>query len=273
VVPVSQYIAGIAEVKGHLSRDQIIPYGVPTPTNSTQIVTDRFRVVYSGRVVEEQKRVSLVIESMIQACTRNPLVEGRILGAGADLNKCRDEVQRRGMSDRISFAGRLEPTQVAAELERAQAILFMSDYEGLPVSLLEAMVRGVVPVARFIPSGIPELIEDGRTGCLVDDSPATAAGAIDRLARDPDEWRRMSAMAIGRVTDQYSQSGCHRRWIELIERHALPHGSRPRIRVPRFLRIPRPDPAYPAPDPRFPPLYRRIKHYLRTSLGRIWRQG
>lgn len=272
VVPVSRHIASIAEAKGHACWDQVIPYGVPSPSHTTRFNPDRFRVVYCGRVIEEQKRISLVIESIIQACTRNSKIEGRVIGGGAELNLCVDEVQRRGMGDRITFAGRLESVGVAAELSQAQAILFMSDYEGLPVSLLEAMVRGVVPVARLIPSGIPELVEEGRTGCLVDHSPAAAAGAIDRLARDPEHWRRLSAMAIERVTDNYTRSGCHQRWIELIERQALPMGSKSRIRVPRFLRIPRSDSAYPAPDPRIPSLSRRIHGCLRAALGRLWRR-
>ncbi len=79
----------------------------------------------------------------------------------------------------------------------------MSDYEGLPISLLEAMACGVVPVARKIPSGIPELVLEGETGLLVDASPEKAASALIRLLDDPGPWHRCSQASRRLIAEKY----------------------------------------------------------------------
>jgi glycosyltransferase involved in cell wall biosynthesis len=59
-----------------------------------------------------------------------------------------------------------------------------SDYEGLPVSVIEAMAAGLPVVATSV-GGVPELVEQQRTGLLV--PPRDRAGlarAIEKLAMD-----------------------------------------------------------------------------------------
>jgi colanic acid/amylovoran biosynthesis glycosyltransferase len=56
--------------------------------------------------------------------------------------------------------------------------------EGIPVALMEAMASGLPVVATRL-SGVPELVEDGMTGLLVEPGDAEAlAGAIERLLED-----------------------------------------------------------------------------------------
>jgi hypothetical protein len=93
----------------------------------------------------------------------------------------------------------------------------MSDFEGLPIALLEAMAAGVVPVVRRIPSGIPELVEDGRTGLLVSEDPHEAATALRRLAGDPALWRRCSSAARELVSTRYNADASYRQWRRLLE--------------------------------------------------------
>ncbi len=194
----------------------VIPYGVSVPLTPAEFCTEPFRVVFSGRIWEHQKRASLVIQTLIRACRSSGSIRATLIGDGYARAACEQQVAEAGLGGAISFTGPLPPSQVQARLLEAQAILLMSDFEGLPIALLEAMAAGVVPVVRRIPSGIPELVDHERTGLLVSEDPAEAAGALQRLADDPDLWRRCSTAARDLVAQHYSADSSYRQWRQLL---------------------------------------------------------
>ena len=196
---------------------RVIPYGVSIPVGPSVFRTDPFHVVFSGRIWEHQKRASLVIQTLITACRSSYSLRATLIGDGYSRAACEQQVAEAGLSGSISFTGPLPPSQVQARLLEAQAILLMSDFEGLPIALLEAMAAGVVPVVRRIPSGIPELVDHERTGLLVSEDPAEAARALRRLADDPDLWRHCSTAARDLVAQHYSAEGSYRQWLQLLK--------------------------------------------------------
>jgi glycosyltransferase involved in cell wall biosynthesis len=71
--------------------------------------------------------------------------------------------------------------------------------EGFPNAIIESMAAGVPVVAAAV-GGVPELIEDGRTGRLVHSrNPADFADAIDQLLEHPDEAENMAREAGAHV--------------------------------------------------------------------------
>lgn len=215
-VCVSHYLAGEVKRRGFDSDPLVIPCGVPLPSQQAHHDPNHFHVVYSGRVVELQKRISLVFTSLILACQASPHIRATIIGAGTALKNCQKQVHDAGLAEAIHFTGRLPSTKVQELLADAQAILQMSDFEGLPVALMEAMAAGVVPVARLIASGIPELVQHQQTGLLVSDDPTEAAAAILRLAQDPQLWRHCSSASRDLVRRSYGQPQTLQQWNNLI---------------------------------------------------------
>lgn len=194
----------------------VIACGVAIPARTTRFRADPFQVVFSGRIWEHQKRASLVIQTLIRACGASGSVHATLIGDGYSRAACEQQVAEAGLGGAITFTGPLPPSQVHARLLEAQAILLMSDFEGLPIALLEAMAAGVVPVVRRIPSGIPELVDHERTGLLVSEDPAEAAGALQRLADDPELWRRCSTAARDLVAQHYSADSSYLQWRQLL---------------------------------------------------------
>lgn len=217
VIGVSDFICQKAIAQGFTQTPQSIPYGVSIPSDQASFSEAPFRVAFSGRVIEEQKRISLILSSMALACRQDSRIQCYIIGKGREFAYAQDWVNNQGLGDRIQFLGRLSPGDVQIYLAQCQALLLMSDYEGLPVAMLEAMAIGVVPVARAIPSGIPELVYDKKTGLLIDDTPESAAMAILELANDPDLWSKCSWAAKQLVTEQYSEEACYQRWLQVID--------------------------------------------------------
>jgi glycosyltransferase involved in cell wall biosynthesis len=213
---VSQHIQAELAQQGGESQAVVIPYGVSIPATTTHYSTHPFRVVYSGRLWEHQKRASLVVESLIRACQRSEAITATLIGDGYSRAACEQQVRDAGLGDRISFSGRLPFAGVQQILLQSQAILLMSDFEGLPVALLEAMAAGVVPVVRSIPSGIPEVVRQRETGLLVSDDPEQAAAALTALAEDHALWRRCSAASRQLVEERFSSDHCHGQWLALV---------------------------------------------------------
>jgi len=219
-VCVSQYLAMHLQKKCAIAQPHVIPYGSSIPGHRSHYSTDPFRVVYSGRMVNRQKCIRQVVEALIAACRTSSCIHADLLGDGPERRACERMVARAGLTRRIRFLGRLDASQVRAVLQGSQAILLMSDFEGLPVALLEAMASGVVPVVRAIPSGIPELVEHERTGLLVSNDPQEAAAALVRLAGDQALWQHCSSNARFLIAESYCEDHSFNQWSQLIDQHA-----------------------------------------------------
>lgn len=225
-VCVSQFLAQQLRQRLPATNPQVIPYGITLPTTQASFSDHPFRVVYSGRMVEQQKCIHQVVHALIQACQGSSQIEAHLIGDGSARAACEQLVHQAGLADRILFHGRVPPDEVQPLLQRSQAILLMSDFEGLPVALLEAMAAGVVPVVRSISSGIPELIHHERTGLLVPNDPAEAAAALVRLSHDQGLWGYCSSQARALVEGGYGSNQCFERWLGLIQHQKASKGIR-----------------------------------------------
>jgi colanic acid/amylovoran biosynthesis glycosyltransferase len=273
VVAVSQQLAAEVQARGLAQVPMMIPYGVPVGERTATWSEAPFRVAYSGRMVEEQKRLALVMDVLVEACRRDARIEAVLLGDGPARQRAQQRVDEAGLQDRIRFTGRLSSEAVCGELRRCQALLLMSDYEGLPVALLEGMAQGVVPVVRAIPSGIPELVSDGGTGLLVGEDVEGAVVAIRRLADDRELWERCSQGAFARVAQGYNAESSYAGWVRLLAELVQLRPEGVPLTLPRTLELPPHDPrlgrGYPKPAPPPPPpptLLQRIRRAVARRL-------
>lgn len=107
--------------------------------------------------------------------------------------------------------------QVRTWLQQADAMLFPSRLEGLPLAVLEAMGTGL-PVVAARAASLPEVVIDGETGllCPTDDVPAFAA-AIRRLRDEPPLWQRMQTAAVERARREYAEEIAIQRYQRLYD--------------------------------------------------------
>lgn len=221
IVSVSKFIGEKVSDYSIQSEPVVIPCGVTETADKTEWSDSRFSVVYSGRLVVLQKRLDLVIQTMIELCKSEPKAVCTIIGDGSYRQIAQKKVAEAKLTDRILFTGRVERSLVSKYLSSAHVFLMMSDFEGLPVALMEAMEKGVVPVVRGIESGIPELIEDGITGYLVDDNVIKAVDAISKLAKNQQIWKRMSVASINKVNPDYLKNPNFLKWENVLKKTQL----------------------------------------------------
>ena len=141
------------------------------PESRAPAQTRPLRVLSVARLVEK-KGIAYLCDAVAQLAWRQVPVELEVIGDGplqADLERF---VAAKSLEGRIHIRGRRDKAYVQAALARADVFALPSvtavdgDQEGIPVSLMEAMASGV-PCLSTMHSGIPELIQDGRSGWLV----------------------------------------------------------------------------------------------------------
>lgn len=124
------------------------------------------------------------------------------LGEGDGEAELRRICNELGLAEHVRFQG--YETNVADWLQAADINVLPSFYEGLPLTVLEAMAAGVPTVASNV-GGIPELLTDGVSGLLVPPGDwSSLASAVLRLACDKDLRRSLGAAASRRASLNFS---------------------------------------------------------------------
>lgn len=139
-------------------------------------------VICVGRLVR-QKRHDLVVGAFARLHARHPRTTLTIVGDGPERGSIAADVRRRGLGSAVTLLG--ERDDVPALLARAGCLLLASDYEGCPISVMEAMASGV-PVVATDAGGTAELVVDGRTGILAPRGHVAAlADGLERIVSAP----------------------------------------------------------------------------------------
>lgn len=107
-----------------------------------------------------------------------------VIGEGPERSACEADLADKGLEARAAFLGSLPEREVEKILGAAEVLTLPSLTEGMPYVILEAMASGVAVVATDV-YGIPEMVEDGRTGLLVPPGDAAVLGrALSALLSD-----------------------------------------------------------------------------------------
>jgi len=112
-----------------------------------------------------------------------------------------------GFDDRFRFLGYVP--DAARLIAAADLFALASLHEGLPVAVMEALALGV-PVVATKAGGLPELIEPGESGLLVEPRDAPALAAAISAAAEPGLRSRLAAGARRRGDEVAATSGVHR---------------------------------------------------------------
>jgi glycosyltransferase involved in cell wall biosynthesis len=210
IVAVSKYIAQElvrldADCAGRL---RTIPYGInvpqsPPPRNITK--NSPLRIVYAGRLVEDQKRV-LMLPEIFQRLIENQIpVEITIIGDGNERNELMKRCAEFVSIGVVRFLGKLSNPEVLNQFALHDAVILTSEFEGMPVSILEAMSYGCIPVVTAVRSGIPELIEHGKNGFIVDvANPDNFVRCFRTLHEDVSRRQELSRNAYHTIVERFS---------------------------------------------------------------------
>jgi glycosyltransferase involved in cell wall biosynthesis len=114
----------------------------------------------------------------------------------------------------VRFSGNLEQ-----DLARACGLIYISEEEGLGSAVLLAMARAVPVVASAV-GGLPEAVEDGRTGLLVGNSPEEIAAAMRWLLEEPAAAAEMGCHGRLRLQERFTVEKMVQGTLEVYRRLA-----------------------------------------------------
>jgi glycosyltransferase involved in cell wall biosynthesis len=193
--------AGLAAGTCDESRTVVIHNAVemgPAPEHATR-ETGPVEIIGVGRLAE-QKDFSTLVSAL--ALLPPGAARLRVLGEGPLRESLEAQIAAQGLDDSVELVG--EVSDVRSQLAAADVFALTSRWEGLPLSVLEAMAAGLPVVASAI-DGVPEAVVDGETGYLTPpQEPQAVAEALSRLIDDPELRLRLGQAARRRAEEQFS---------------------------------------------------------------------
>lgn len=168
-------------------------------------------VLFAGRW-EAQKNPQLAIEAFARIAADRESLHLLLAGSGGLENVIRETARQTGMSGRIHFLGPLAAPELTGIMSFGEALLVSSNFEGMPILVLEALACGL-PVVSTDSGEIRQVIQEGVTGAIsADHTPESLAQALEK------------------VLDHLSP-GTH----EACSQAAAPY--RPRVMLPRLFEV------------------------------------
>ncbi|HEY0462110.1 MAG TPA: glycosyltransferase family 4 protein [Pyrinomonadaceae bacterium] len=149
-------------------RVEWIPYGVEASETAPAESGDNvLKLIYVGRLEEEQKRVSDLVKVARALSEKGVNYNLQIVGDGEELPRVHESLSAEIAAGKVVLRGWLDGTEVIEAMRAAEIFVLTSAYEGFCIALTEAMANGCCAVATDITSGNSELIETGANGYLV----------------------------------------------------------------------------------------------------------
>lgn len=167
------------------------------------------QIATTGRLVEK-KGIEYVIRAIARLIPTHPQIRYKIIGEGPLRNHFTELIQELNLSNNVELMGWCNETEIVDILSKTQifvapSITAADGNQDAPINVLkEAMAIGL-PVVSTYHGGIPELVEDGKSGFLVPEKDASAlADKLSYLIEHPELWSSMGQAGREYVLQHYN---------------------------------------------------------------------
>lgn len=198
-----------------------IPYGIALPT--AEQIGERIdwsaplRLLFVGRLDDGQKGI-LRLPAILAACrSQGQAVQLTVIGDGPDQAQLMQACTASGVAELVTVMGFRPGDAVTAQMRGHHLLLLPSNYEGLPIVVLEAQANGCVPIASRLPGITDAQITDSVTGMLVEPTDVAGFAAAIRMFQNVDHWRSCCQSAIAHARRHYSIEHMGEQYLALFD--------------------------------------------------------
>lgn len=160
----------------------------------------KYRLCTSGSV-SQRKGQYIIIEAM-KRMNKEILKDTHltVMGVGEDYDMLVRDVKESGLDENVTFLGNVPNPEMHAKLSAENIYCLMSNNEGLPISILEAMRAGL-PVISTKVAGIPETVDE-RNGFLLDPDIVQLTGLLNKLPEY--DWEQLGKASRKRFEEEFT---------------------------------------------------------------------
>lgn len=172
-----------------------------------------FAAIYTGHLWALKETWRLV-EAWKVVIEKHPQARLAIVGDGEMRETLIEQAQQLGLSEHVHFEA--WTNDVVGWLSRARIFVNVSNQEGVPMAMLEAMACGLVPVVTAV-GGVPDVIQDGVNGFLIEEpaQPSQIADRIITLLEDESCYKAMQQRALS-IRERYGYSAVIAEWEPVL---------------------------------------------------------
>jgi glycosyltransferase involved in cell wall biosynthesis len=172
-------------------------------------------VIATVSVLRRQKALDVLVAAVARLVPSFTDLQVLIAGNGPQRETLEAMIAELGLADNVRLLG--HRGDIPDLLDALDVAVSSSDYEGSPLSVMEYMAAGKPVVATRV-GGVPDLIEDGVTGLMVERrDPDALAAALLRLLSDPRLRAEMGRRGAERQREEFSADAMVRRTENLYE--------------------------------------------------------
>ncbi len=175
---------------------------------------DDFLIAIVGRLSEE-KNHPLLLDAFARVAHQMPRAQVVVVGDGAQRASIEALAETLSIRDRTHLLGQRD--DIADVLHAADVLVLSSTFEGIPLTVQEAMATGTPVIATAV-GGVPELVVHNQTGVLVPSEDSDALGrALLRMETEP-AWRaELGVRACSEATARFDIVGATRAYERVYD--------------------------------------------------------
>ncbi|BDS05314.1 glycosyl transferase family 1 [Oceaniferula spumae] len=200
IICVCEYDHGHAKKLGFDTNKLTVIYNGRPDTNVTETgyepPTDHVRIVSIGRMAWPKQP-----EQLLRYLAKDTTTQLDLLGDGPREEEVKNLAKELGVDDRVVFHGHVD--RIYPLLAQAHIFALVSDWEGFPMSTLEAMAAGLPTVVSAV-GGAPEAISEGVTGFTIPRGDEdTLHRRLEELVNDEAQRQRLGRAARDKYLQQF----------------------------------------------------------------------
>lgn len=226
-VAVSQEVAASLKLLYGTKPCRVIPNGIPTGEyarprisrnewRAKQGFADSSVLFVCVARFAEQKNHALLLNAFAEGPAADPNAHLVLVGDGPLRSRLEAQARQLGVANKTHFLGLR--TDIPETLGAMDVFVLSSDWEGNPLSVMEAMAAGL-PIVSTAVGGVPALVSNGKEGFLEKQGDTRGfANSMSALLKSPETRHSMGAAAARRARENFDLSVMVQQYEDLYER-------------------------------------------------------